>query len=255
MLKDSENKIREKLSFDPSSVTVFNILDSTNDYLKSRAGELRGDFHVVCARAQSSGRGRRGKSFYSPDGGCYFSVLIDPEADNSSVSSFTLCAAVCVARSISELTGIKCGIKWVNDVLIDTKKVCGILCESVIGTDSRTRIICGIGVNLREPAGGFPAEIADKACALEQFTEPPLPEDLITDVIERIHGYAPRYDIRDYIDDYRALSCVIGNDVQYVCNDETIPARVLGIGDDGSLLIRDRLGNDRSVITGSIIIT
>ena len=123
---------------------------------------------VLIAGAQSAGRGRNSRAFASPEGGLYMSVMLRPQSVAEALG-ITPLAAVAVARAIEEQFGLISGIKWVNDILIDGKKVCGILAETVQG--ERLNVVLGIGVNVTQPEGGFPEGLRDIAGAL--FENPP----------------------------------------------------------------------------------
>ena len=145
-------------------------ISSTNQYLKKKGIEENlphGSF--VAAEAQTEGKGRRGRTFYSPAGsGLYLSVLMRPKRTAQESLTLTAAAAVAVCRAVEEVCGVSLGIKWVNDLYLGERKVCGILTEAV--TDFETGdielVVVGIGLNLRMPAGGFPGELSEVAGAI-----------------------------------------------------------------------------------------
>ena len=148
-------------------ITLFDELDSTNTYLKklARAGAEEG--RIIIARRQSAGRGRLGRSFYSDAEGLYISVLIRPHMKAEGMVFVTAMAAVAMARAIERTVNADARIKWVNDIFVRGKKVCGILCESAFGADALSEyVVIGAGVNIAEPFGGFPADISAVAGAL-----------------------------------------------------------------------------------------
>lgn len=153
-------------------IQVVDSIDSTNEALKRLVKEAKasGGEHsvdvlhgtVVIAKHQTAGKGRRGRSFYSPeDTGLYMSILFKPEVKMEQMVRITTMAAAAVSCAIEKVSGKKTEIKWVNDIYADGKKVVGILTEA--GPDYA---ILGIGVNLWEPKGGFPEEIRNIAGAL-----------------------------------------------------------------------------------------
>ena len=148
----------------------YGAIDSTNAELmrRAKAGEVRvGD--TVAADSQSAGRGRRGNSFSSPRGGVYFSFV----AENSEGALATVKAGVAVARTLCSF-GFEPEIKWVNDVLLGGKKVCGILAEAISGT---SLCIIGVGINVRGET--IPPELRDTATALDEHGAPPDKKELI----------------------------------------------------------------------------
>lgn len=148
-------------------VQVFQEISSTSQVLKQMALENKLPHgSVVVANCQKQGKGRRGRQFYSPgNSGLYLSVLLYPQKTAGESLKITAAAAVAVCRAVEQCCGKILGIKWVNDLYLDEKKVCGILTEAV--TDFETGdiefAVAGIGLNLYEPEGGFPKELEGKA--------------------------------------------------------------------------------------------
>lgn len=160
----SEKSIRkalpERLSAAP--IYIFETTDSTNIRAKSLARSGAEDGTLVLAEKQTAGRGRRGKSFFSPKGGgLYMSLVLRPGEGSCDIQLLTIAAATAVCLSLEKLAGIKPQIKWVNDIYLDEKKLCGILCEKNSDTDA---VIVGIGINLAGEV--FPQELEGIACAL-----------------------------------------------------------------------------------------
>ena len=122
---------------------------------------------VFVADRQSGGRGRLGRSFFSPNGGLYMSVVLEPDKIACGLPFCTAAAAVAVKDALLGFGISGLSVKWVNDILKDKKKVCGILTEARAQDGCTLRVVVGIGINLREPEGGFPDEIADRAGAVD----------------------------------------------------------------------------------------
>lgn len=151
------------------SIIVRDGVTSTNRLLKTLAEEGAPEGTVLIAASQSEGRGRLGRSFYSPDGtGLYMSILLRPTVPASESLSVTAAAAVAVCRAIEAVSSRVARIKWVNDVFCDDKKVCGILTEAALDptTGGLSYAVLGIGVNVCDPKEGFPAEIAQTAASV-----------------------------------------------------------------------------------------
>lgn len=149
-------------------VQVLREVSSTNDVLKEQAAAGAAEGAVVIAQSQTAGRGRGGSSFFSPPGtGLYMSALLRPRP-TCVISNITPAAAVATAQAIECVTGKPAQIKWVNDILVEGKKVCGILAEaSPIGENGAPAYcVLGLGVNLEPPEGGFPGELGDVAGAV-----------------------------------------------------------------------------------------
>jgi len=234
-------------------------LPSTNTALKARAAEGAGEGLVLIAGRQTGGRGRMGRSFYSPPGtGLYLSVLLRPDLPAAEATALTACAAVAVAESIESLSGRPAQIKWVNDVLIDGKKVCGILTEASLDCESGTLsyAVVGIGVNALVPAGGFPEELSGVAGAV--FDAPTLPElrcRLAAEILDRLMGHYAHLSDKSFFSAYKARSIVLGRGVDILSpGREPEAAEVLELGEDFSLLVRTEDGVLRRLNSGEVSI-
>ena len=166
----SEEAVRLQLKNTEVLVEVWKEIASTNQRMKQLAVEKKLPHgSVVVAQLQTEGKGRKGRKFYSPkDSGLYLSVLLYPEKTAQKSLEITAAAAVAVCKAVENCCGVSLGIKWVNDLYLENKKVCGILTEAV--TDFETGdiefVVVGIGLNLYEPTGGFPKELKEKAGAI-----------------------------------------------------------------------------------------
>lgn len=144
---------------------------STNDYAKSLAAkgcQVAPDRTVIIADCQTSGRGRMGRAWFSEAGkGIWMSVIFRPALPPSEYNILTLAAAVAVNRAVKKTTGLVCGIKWPNDLLINGSKVCGILSEMAIDSDTIDYAVCGIGINILHDRKDFPEEILGNATSIK----------------------------------------------------------------------------------------
>ena len=237
---------------------VFVSVDSTNSVCirKARKGENEG--YVAVAGAQTAGRGRRGRSFYSPaDSGLYMSILLHPEGYSSTqILRLTTAAAVAVSEAIEALSGKEADIKWVNDIFVDGRKVCGILSEAICSVpDGKLEyVVVGIGINAYAPAGGFPEEIKETAGCV--FDEPAvgLKDRLVAEVLDR---FMACYDdlLGDYCyDEYCSRSLVIGKDIMVLKEDSSVKAHVLDLDKDFGLMVRYPDGSEEVLRSGEISI-
>ena len=205
-------------------------IDSTNTEAKRRRDEAKSAPIVIVADSQSAGRGRLGRSFYSPsETGLYMSVAYSPKGDVVDAVTITSKAAVAVCRAIEKFADAECKIKWVNDVYVGGKKVSGILCESTVCDSGETVIIVGIGINLTTK--DFPDEIADIAAAVGEIDRKSLAAELARTVIE----FA--YDGGEWIDEYRARSLVLGRKITYIKDGVSRIAQAKEIRGDGALVV------------------
>lgn len=235
-------------------ITLFDELDSTNTYLKklARAGAPEG--RVIIARRQSAGRGRLGRSFYSDAEGLYISVLIRPHMKAESMVFVTAMTAVAMARAIERTVDTAPMIKWVNDIFVRGKKVCGILCESAFGADALSEyVVIGAGVNITEPSGGFPADISAVAGALlPHGSGQELRSRLAAAFLEELFSEYARLDSRSFLDEYRRRSMVTGKNVSVISPTLTRHGKAIAIDDDCRLVVRFDDGTTEHVSTGEI---
>lgn len=241
-------------------IHIYDTLDSTNIKAKQIAAENGEDRAVIMARQQTGGRGRLGRSFFSPKEGLYMSILIKPDFDLSNSGLVTSAAAVSVAQSIEEIAHKDAGIKWVNDVYVDGKKVCGILTEGI--TDFETgrieHLIIGIGINTT--VKDFPKELLQTVGAVEgEYSKSALAASVVSKTID----FIKQIDDPSFIKTYKEKSIVIGKNIkvykgQYKVNpDDEIPginARVLDIDSDGGLIVLYSDGTREKLISGEISI-
>lgn len=231
------------------SVELFDVLDSTNNYLKLRA--LSGsDMLAAVALRQTAGKGSRGRSFYSAGNGLYLSALIKniPLALSHLI---TPAAAVAVADSLEACGSEYAGIKWVNDIYIRGKKVCGILTESKASGDVLDWAVLGIGINLTEPEGGFPVDIKSRAGAAFVSPPPGISEALAGEILKRLETLPSALESRSFLEEYRARSVIIGREITVFDGKEEYPARALSIDDD-CRLTADTPNGPRSLFTGEV---
>ena len=232
---------------------VADCIDSTNEQAKRMAiaGERR--TLLIAAAEQTAGRGRMGRSFYSPnETGVYFSVLFTVERPLQNVVSLTGAAAVAVMRAIRAQTGAQCLIKWVNDLYLNGKKVCGILAEALSGLEiGKQQVILGIGINLRTES--FPEELAEKAGAIHGNAT--TRSQLIAAIWQELLPFLKDFNDRSWLSDYRMHSMVIGREIEWREDARVTRGVAIDAGDDGELIVRDTDGVTHTLRTGEISVT
>lgn len=214
---------------------VFDETDSTNSYAKILCAKGAGHGTLIAANHQTAGRGRRGRSFYSPKNtGLYLSLIVQP-SDSEHLFRITPAAAVAAVEAIEETSGIHTDIKWVNDLFIGQRKVAGILTEAI--TDFETgqidRIIIGIGINCRDSE--LPEDIRDIAGSLgaDSLSRSALAAALW----KRLLYWCDHLDDPALMDAYRRDSIVLGKEISYTQNGRAMNGRAVQIDDDGHLVI------------------
>lgn len=230
---------------------------STNLLARQAAAQGAAEGLVILAGMQTAGRGRLGRSFFSPgDTGIYMSLLLRPQLDPSQVTLVTTAAAVAVCHALEDVCDLQPQIKWVNDIFLAGRKVCGILTEAVFssGSSSPDYLICGIGINVYPPENGFPEELSSIAGAVCTAPEPDLRNRLVAAILRHFSHYYHNLCNREFLPAYRRRSMVIGRDIDIIHGDDRIPAYVQGIDDDCRLLVRLEDGTEEAVSTGEISI-
>ena len=224
-------------------------LDSTNARCRELAHAGAPEGAVVVAEQQSAGRGTRGRGFFSPPGGVYLSILLRP-GQAVDPGHITCRAAVTTARAIRRVCGAPVGIKWVNDLLLRGRKVCGILAEGE--PDGRGGLrFCVLGIGVNVAATAFPPELAELATSLgnEGFAaERPA---LIAAILEEWER-ATAAPLTDVMAEYRRLSLVPGRAVTVSRGEESFTAVAEEITDDGHLLVRTPTGERRELHSGEV---
>lgn len=232
-------------------ITNLKTIDSTNTYLRALAESGEGEGRVVIADEQTAGRGRRGKTFFSPSAvGLYMSILIRPACSVEDSLFITPMTATATARAIERISGKKCGIKWVNDIYIDGKKVSGILCEASFDHKENkvNYVVVGIGINLDVPKGGFPKELEDIATSLGDAG---LRDRLAASVVEEFFSLYDTMPSRDFISEYKDRSVLIGKRVE-ILGSEPFVAEVLDIDGECRLIVKDDKGEVKVLSSGEI---
>ena len=232
-------------------------IGSTNDRALELGKEGAGEITVVTALSQTAGKGRRGRSFYSPKGtGVYLSFLLRPECSAEDAQRLTTIAAVAAAGAVKEVSGYEAGIKWVNDVYVHGKKVCGILTEARLkaGSCITDYVVCGIGFNVKEPEGGFPDEIGDVAGAILRHgdnADEDVCQKLTCAFIARFLDIYAAWPSKEYIKEYRRLSFLLGQKI-HTLSEPKICGIAEDIDDDGHLMLRTDAGNMVCLDSGEV---
>ena len=239
------------------NIRVVDTVDSTNAAMKRMAAEGAPQGSVLIANQQSAGRGRMGRSFFSPPGtGIYMSLLLRPRMDAQRATLVTASAAVAVAEAIERLSGEPVQIKWVNDVLFHGRKVCGILTEAAMDFESGMidYVVPGIGVNTAVPEEGFPEELQGIAgAAFGSARVPELRCRLAAEILDRFMDYYACLGSRACYEAYKSRSVVLGKDVQLLSpGREPLSAQVLDIDEDFALVVRTEDGRIQRVNAGEV---
>ena len=244
----SENSLIKK-------VICLEKVDSTNNYAKKIALEGAPEGTLIVANQQTAGRGRRGHSFISPAGtGLYMTIILRPNVETPKFQMITIAAAVSVCLSIEKLNpGIETKIKWVNDIFLRGKKICGILTEAVTSFESNEieSVITGIGINISTK--DFDSEISNTAGAILENDEFKFGRDELAAMIaDYVMYFSMNLDSTELIGEYRKRSILIGEDINYMKGDEKYKAHVTGIDNSGGLEIINEKGEKEILRSGEV---
>lgn len=233
-------------SFGNLEIFRYTLTDSTNKRAKEYSTSDFSGHALFLADSQTEGRGRLGRSFYSPSGtGLYCSYLFSTKAPLSAFSALTPAAAVVCARVIEKYCACNVGIKWVNDLYVDGKKVCGILTEAVgaLSKEEEHKIIVGIGINLT--TASFPKELEHIAGSLGVLADK---EQMALEIAKGLSFFAQNPFDRSFMEEYVARSVVLHRDVCLIKGDDRFYGRVTGFHQDGGLLLKS--GEETMLFTG-----
>ncbi|MDE7464672.1 MAG: biotin--[acetyl-CoA-carboxylase] ligase [Clostridiales bacterium] len=241
------------------NITCLDCVDSTNNYLRKSALDGAESGHVVIAESQTAGRGRLGKSFASPAGkGVYMSLLLRPQnVTAEEVSSVSAWVASAIHNAVFAACGVRTGIKWVNDITLGSKKLCGILTEMSIESETKRiqYMIVGIGVNVNEDEADFPEEYRGIATSLhihtkEKFDRAKLAAEMIKS-LDALAADLP-HNKQPYLDTYRKYNVTTGKDVRLISLSGDSVGYAVDITDDFGLRVRSENGEEKTVHSGEV---
>ena len=252
----SSEKIKEYITAETDlfNITAFEEIESTNTFLKNNCSAKK-EWSVVVASSQTGGKGRLGRSFYSPkESGVYFSVLLKPALKLEEAVLITAAAAVAVTKALRTLGCENAQIKWVNDVFVNGKKVCGILTESVINPNTRLLdfAVLGVGINLLAPEGGFPSEIEEVAGAVFEKAEPLLKERFIAEFLNEFYVIYKDLSAKKFMEEYKEKCFFIGKEVTVISGKDMRKGRVLSVDDNARLEVEFSANCKEFISSGEI---
>ena len=212
---------------------------------------------MVIAEAQTAGRGRLGRTWHSPRGvNLYCSIVLRPALPPAAVPQVALVAGVAVAAALAETAGCTPRIKWPNDVLVDGRKVAGVLTEMEAEVERVQHVILGIGVNLNAAQRAFPPELRDRATSLFLATGRKVDRAAVTGrllaALEARYGRFLEGGFEAVRPEWESYSCLTGTDVRVASPDGEVAGRVLGLDADGALRVARPDGTSTRIIAGEV---
>lgn len=225
------------------NVIILDEINSTNDYAKKLASDGAENGTAVLAEYQSDGKGRIGRTFVSPRSkGLYMSVILRPDFDVKYAPLITSAVAVAVAQAIEQLAECSVQIKWVNDIYINGRKICGILTEASLGLEYNTLdyAVAGIGINVLAHDFG---ELRRDVTTIQQETGKKISRNalcrLILDNLERIMPLIPE---KKHLDEYRRREFLTGKIISANVGNEQVAGKALGVDDNANLVVQTSKG-------------
>lgn len=250
-------EIKESLntSFIGKNIYYFDTLDSTNTMAKQHSKE---NGAVIISEEQTSGRGRLGRDWTSPKyKGLWFSIVLTPDMEPQYAPMISHVTAAALIKSFVNLgfSDVKC--KWPNDIIINGKKVCGILTELSAELSRINHIVVGIGINVNLEENDFPMELLDKASSLKLIRGKDIERKaLLVDILQNFEALYEKFekelDIKTSINICKEYSAVLGKEVYLINKTEKEKVTAIDIDDKGQLIVRDAQGNFKKIISGEI---
>ncbi len=236
------------------SLVVLDETDSTNNYAKklASAGAVHGT--TVVADRQTAGKGRLGRSFISPPGkGLYVSIVVRPEFGLDAAAMITAAAACAAAEAVEALCGQSVRIKWVNDLYMNGKKICGILTEASLGLEMKSLdyAVIGIGINVGKTGDDFGEELSRIVTSIEDETGVLVSRSaLCAELLGRLELYLGRVVTREFLPEYRRRELLTGHEVTANVGGISLSGRAIGIDDNANLMILLPDGSERHLSSG-----
>ncbi len=251
----SEEVIRKHLNLNSKrKMEILKTIHSTNDHAKKLAQNSKNEISVVIADKQEAGKGRLGRVFVSPPhSGIYLSLIIRPEFNIETSQFLTSCIAVAVSEAIDNICGCETKIKWVNDIYLNSKKICGILTEASISFESNSLeyVIIGIGVNVGSIKKSLSSELLEIASSIEDELGKNFSRSIIiAEILNRVDFHLANIKSLNFMKRYKHRSFIIGKEILVSTNKLQKKAIALDINDKAGLVVKYEDGKIETLNTG-----
>ncbi len=259
LLPDEITDNIETSVFGKKEIFYYDTIDSTNNKAKELAAGGAPEGSIVIAEQQSAGRGRKGRSWLSSTGeGLYISLILRPIIPPTEVSKITLMTAVAISEALLNFTNIKVKIKWPNDILVNGKKLAGILTEMSMEVDAIDYVVVGLGLNVNSEKSSFTDEIKEIATSIQIETGIVFSRAMIVKLFlswfEKLYFEVQEKGFHSIIKRWKELSKIIGKIVSVNEAGQTINGTVKDIAEDGTLILVDENKQIQNIISGDVII-
>lgn len=237
----SEKEIRKYLKNKDKNtgILIYKSVASTNDIAKEKAKSQSDKSLIILSEHQSAGRGRMGRRFFSPEGsGLYMSIMMKPAVSGDECIFLTLCAACAVCKALDRLAECDTEIKWVNDILLQGKKVCGILTEAEFDNEKKVKYaVIGMGINVTGTE--FNEEIKNIATSVEKSCGKALDRnELAAEIINNFFDIFENFNDRAFFPYYKSKSAALGKTVKVISHDGSFFAEAFDIDEKGRLAVK-----------------
>lgn len=247
-----------KTDFIGREIYYFKEVTSTNDQARRLALKGISEGTIVIAEKQRRGRGRRGKRWLSPKGGIWLSVILKPQIRPFNAFKLTFVTAVAVAKAIKKMFKLDAQIKWPNDILVQGKKICGILTEVDTTGNCIHFIIIGIGINANVGMHLFPKHLQYNVTSLKRELKEDIDRAAFVKVLlttfERYYKLFLRSGFETILNEWLALNCVLGKYIEVLSSEGTYQGKAVNIDKNGALMVKLDDGTIKKVVSESIIL-
>ena len=241
-------------------IFYFPELESTNIIAKDKASQITKEIDegtIIIAEKQSAGKGRLGREWFSPVGGIWLSIILYPQLPPSYIPRITLMTAVAVVKAIRMCTQIKSQIKWPNDILINEKKVCGILTEMSAELDMINWVVVGIGINANIDLRDFPEDIQANTISLKETSGKEVLRVKLTQTFlqefEKYYDKLKRKEFPSILEEWKLYSHTLGKKIKVDMGERIITGDAVDINEEGALILKKEDGELIKIISGTIL--
>ena len=251
-------KQKLKTQFIGNHIVLFKDIPSTNEIAKELAAKGAHAGTVVISEKQSHGRGRLGRTWFSPEGGLWFSILLKPKINPKEIFKLTFLTAVVIGSTLRKVFQLNTQIKWPNDILINGKKVCGILSERFTPLSGLNSVIVGIGINVNIDVNSFPQHLQLAVTSIKHELHKEIDREHLLSMLlmefEKYYLLLTEETFEPILEEWKALTCTLDRYIEVENPDRTIHGKAIDIDRDGALLIKLENGSIHRVIAGDIIL-
>jgi len=255
ILRNLDTKYIGKNIYYYSQVTSTNSIAKENLKNKGKKDRLP-EGTVFIAEVQTQGRGRLGRTWYSPPGGVWLTIVLFPNIEPIHIAKITLVTAVILVRTIKDLFGIDIQIKWPNDLLLESKKISGILTEMAAESDRIDYLLVGIGINANTKKDEFPEDTRTQLISLQEILGKPIPRiKLVQELLENFEKYYKKIQQKSFkliLDEWKKNSHTLGRNVIIETGGKIISGKAVDLTPEGALIIRKDNGEFVHILSGTI---